>query len=208
MRSVCPQAGDDAKALRQLDGWKSIYAGKSVALVGNAQSIFDRQWGAEIEACDVVARFNFGFVQSEAHQGRRTDVLLLGAKLAYASAQRRFGCSRIIWTSADRGRLRLDYLLHQQRLAFVPFQDLARLTGIVGARPSSGLIAVDLFLNRLETREVRLYGFDWKQTKTFYEDRIQRNVHDWEAEADLIRRWSGEMSNGIVIRSQGAETPS
>jgi hypothetical protein len=200
IRLFCPAGRDDAAAIESLAQFKPLFEGKTVALVGNAQSLFGSGLGEEIESCAVVARMNFGSIRSEIDQGARTDALFFATKMSRSAAKRLFRCDRFIWAYARRDRIALGFLLHPQSLAFVPVQDFHRLEAVLGARPSTGLVALDLLLNRLGAAEVRLYGFDWKDTKTFYEQRLLKNVHAWEKERDLILKWSRESRGDIVVR--------
>ena len=121
--------------------------------------------------------------------------------MARSEAKRLFGCERFIWSSPKRDTIALDFLLHPESIAFVPLEDAMRLERQLHARPSTGLVAIHLLLNRLGAAEVRLYGFDWKATRTFYEEDIFRNVHAWESERDLVRAWAEESPGRLVLRS-------
>jgi hypothetical protein len=200
MRWPCPAGSDDAAAIAKLASLRPLVAGKTIALVGNAQSLFDAEFGAEIEAAGIVARLNFGGVRSEIHQGKRTNILFFATKMKRATAIRLFGCRRFVWGSPKRMFIDYRFLLHPGEIAFVPFADADLLAERLGARPSTGLVALHLLLNRLGAGEVRLYGFDWKRTRTFYEDGILRNVHDWEAEAALVQEWAQSMPDRLIIR--------
>jgi hypothetical protein len=131
----------------------------------------------------------------------RTDALFFATKMARSKARKLFGCNHFIWSSPKRNTIALGFLLDPQSIAFVPLEDALQLEARVHARPSTGLIALHLLLNRLGAAEVRLYGFDWKATRTFYEPSIFRNVHAWENERDLISAWAVDSGGRIVIRS-------
>jgi hypothetical protein len=200
IRWRCPAAGDDTVAIERLKEFQPLFEGKAVALVGNAQSLFGAGLGAEIESCDVVARVNFGVVRSPADQGARTDALFLATGMGHSVASRLFGCDRFIWVSSKRSTIALGFLLRPQSIAFAPFQDIKQLADRLQARPSAGVVALHLLLDRFGAEEVRLYGFDWKDTRTFYEDRVQRNVHAWEHERELVESLAGELRGRLVIR--------
>jgi hypothetical protein len=207
MRWPSAAGSDDSAAIRKLAEFRQLFEGKTIALVGNAASLFAAEFGAEIESSAVVARLNFGVVRSEIHQGRRTDVLFFATKMKRAQALRLFGCRTFIWGSPKRLFIDLRFLLHPKELAFVPFADVNLLAERLRARPSTGLVALYLLLNRLGAAEVRLYGFDWKQTPTFYEDEIRRSLHAWEAEAALVEGWTREMPGRLRVRSARTALP-
>jgi hypothetical protein len=201
IRWRCPAAQDDRIANDRLDDLRPLFEGKTVALVGNAQSLFGGGLGPEIESAAVVARMNFGFVSSSNDQGWRTDALFFATKMSHSKALELFGCSRFIWSSPKRDTIALGFLLRPQSIAFVPLEDARRLEAQLNARPSTGLVALHLLLNRMGAAQVRLYGFDWKATKTFYETTIFRNVHAWENERDLVLSWVAALGDRLVIRS-------
>jgi hypothetical protein len=201
IRWRCPAGKDDTVAIDRLREFQPLFEGKTVALVGNAQSLFGSGFGPEIESAAVVARMNFGFVRSKSDQGVRTDVLFFATKMGHFKARQLFGCGQFIWASPKRNTIALGFLLHPQSIAFVPLEDAMRLEGQLQARPSTGMVALHLLLNRFYAAEVRLYGFDWKVTRTFYEESIFRNVHAWENERDLVRAWAEESRGRVVIRS-------
>lgn len=66
---------------------KDFICGKRVAIVGNAQSIFDTVHGKAIDAHDVVIRFNKGFITAPDAQGSKTDILLLACELTAEELQ-------------------------------------------------------------------------------------------------------------------------
>jgi len=53
--------------------------GKRIAIVGNAGSLLSANYGTEIDACDVVVRFNVAWPRTEhdAYIGTRTDVAVI-----------------------------------------------------------------------------------------------------------------------------------
>jgi hypothetical protein len=191
---------DDSAAIDGLGKFRPSFDGKTVALVGNAQSLFGAGLGSEIESAAVVARMNFGFVRSSDDQGTRTDALFFATKMGRSEAKHQFGCDHFIWSSTKRDTIALGFLLQPRSIAFVPLEDVMRLEAQIHARPSTGLVALHLLLNRLGAAEVRLYGFDWKATGTFYEESIFRNVHAWEKERDLVLSWVAESGDRLVIR--------
>jgi hypothetical protein len=203
IRWRCPAGRDAAASVDRLREFRPLFDGKTVALVGNAQSLFSSGLGQEIESADVVARMNFGFVRARSDQGDRTDALFFATKMSRSKARQLFGCDHFIWSSPKRNTIALGFLLNPQCIAFVPSEDAMQLEDRVHARPSTGLVALHLLLNRLGAAEVRLYGFDWKATKTFYEESVFRNVHAWENERDLVRAWAEESGGRLVIRPVG-----
>ena len=57
-----------------LEPVKAFLKGKSVAIVGNAKSLFNELYGEEIDHHDVVIRFTHGYITKPESQGTKTDV--------------------------------------------------------------------------------------------------------------------------------------
>lgn len=62
-----------------------IFDGRTVAIVGNGEEAQDRS--AEIDACDVVVRFNHFYNYDGGHVGKRVDVIIQTFTSAWATAE-------------------------------------------------------------------------------------------------------------------------
>lgn len=152
---------------------KYIYK-KRIAIVGNAESLFDSTYGHEIDNHDFIIRFNRGFITKPISQGSRTDLVILALTLTpeeINSYNARF--------VANRSRFYQNETKYQ-----IPDIDRGRLTSFLGAQPSSGFIAIDMCLY-FEAAQIDLYGFDFEETKTFYnpDDYVTQHKYDKEKEA-------------------------
>lgn len=180
----------------------ALLTGKRVALVGNAASLAETSHGADIDDHDLVIRCNRAPIVHARSHGTRTDWIatsmdfperLLAAK----------GASHVLWMSPRRERMPL-WLVAFPRLFLNPPEHPARLATLTGARPSTGLMAVDL-LRRSPAAEIRLYGFDFFSSNTTSSDRTKQNVpHDFDAEQQLVLRWAAEDQRLRIIASAGA----
>ena len=59
-----------------------LLSGKSIAIVGNAKSILETNYGEKIETHDVIVRLNKGYVTQPNAQGTRTDMVGLTPELS------------------------------------------------------------------------------------------------------------------------------
>lgn len=154
---------------------KDFIKGKSVAIVGNARSIFDHKFGSEIDGHDVVIRFNKGFVTESETQGSRTDILILACKLTLdekSSYKATFSVNRSNNTRC--GDLTISNMAR------------ARLRAWIGKQPSSGFIAIDL-CRESGASKIDLYGFDFEKTPTFYNPEGYQTQHDYKVEEKIVR---------------------
>jgi len=165
-----------------------------VALVGSAQSLLNSDFGAEIDAHDVVIRLNQGaFAELEAGStGLRTDYVFLTltggtpwAKLSFLRRARRAASTGVVLMSAKgRAVFRIElsrFFLHYP----AAWQD--ELIERLGHRPSTGAMAVDLLLRTLESPEqLDVYGFDFFRTPDIAHGRNRVVAHNPEAEEKYI----------------------
>jgi hypothetical protein len=146
--------------------------GKSVAIVGNASSIFDKSNGKAIDSHDVVIRFNKGFVTKPESQGTRTDILIVACKLTLdqkASFKAKYCINRSNRTKVG------EYTL--------PNSMRFRLKEIIGAQPSSGMLAIELCKG---AKSIDLYGFDGI-TPTYYNPEGYVTQHNYTKEQEIIK---------------------
>ncbi|MCL4202474.1 MAG: hypothetical protein KJ000_08255 [Pirellulaceae bacterium] len=188
-----PDLYEDALQHRRLETLRDKLGGPNVAIVGNAQSVFDVPAGEEIDRCDVVIRINRGFVTRPECQGSRTDVLCLATEVEQARIDGDFGSPEVILVTPRRWTVGRKMLASSERLTCYPLDawtDLSRQLG--DRRPSAGLIAIDIALTFFGGKTVKLFGFDWKATKTYYSRRQRYGQHDWAAEKQLIANWAAD----------------
>jgi hypothetical protein len=168
---------------RSLDVVEALLRGRSVALVGNAQSLFQKR--RSIDDHDVVVRINRGpFVtDTERKAGSRTDILLIstfeGGKDYLAAAP------HVVWMTPrfrdeiPRAKVR--------RLHFYPELWWEELSQSIGARPSTGCMGIDLISRLIGPGELYLYGFDFWRTPTSYNGINRPGPHSPEREEKFAR---------------------
>ena len=172
----------------KLDQLASLVCGKSIALVGNAQSLLSAH--TDIDAHDIVVRMNSGFfVKNNVDTiGKRTDVLLTSGR-AKAKELDLFlaEVSYVIWMSPKKRETLIDKQL--RLLSFYPLDWWVELHRELGHRPSTGCMGIDLFSRMVGTGEIHLDGFDFWRTPTSYTNEIRLGPHNPNAEeAFAIRR--------------------
>ncbi|MDB6453080.1 hypothetical protein [Falsirhodobacter sp. 20TX0035] len=180
-----------------------LVAGRPVSLVGNAASLFSSRHGAEIDAGCVV-RLNSGVPVRARAQGRRVDLHCFSTMSSF-----RYNMGRARW----RVRLKKRYFdgtpsvwmgwgerdtAEDPQQLFYPLPLLEALTERLGAPPSVGARSLHM-LHELTTADLRLFGFDFKQSTTFYRTKENLGSHDWEAE----RRFALSLLEGgrVTLRS-------
>lgn len=158
----------------------------SIALIGNAQSLFDRSYGAEIDGHDVIARMNRAAILFTRHfdfrtHGSRTDMWFMWRNKEYETVnilKPPFSMQMTYWEELD------DESVHLYSAA-----RYAQLQHELGAVPSTGVMVLD-FLESLDYEKISVYGFDWKATPTFTDPKRETDkmlngtgaLHDFYAE--------------------------
>ncbi len=158
--------------------------GKRIALVGNARSLSEKNYGAEIDAHDLIVRINRAPMPHRGSHGTRTDWLGVAVRMK-AQDKVRFENARKLWMSHKRKRLDYETAI-SDGFYLHPLDDFGRLKAILGAPPTTGIMLIDL-LARSEAKEIDLYGFDFFGSKSLSGRREAKNVpHDFDAERQFV----------------------
>ena len=154
----------------------------SIAVVGNAEYLFHRSYGAEIESHSLVARMNRAamlFTTFDAHSthGSKTDMWFMWRHQEYESVNIKkppFAMQMASWEPLDDPSVQL-----------YPIERAQWLEATLGSTPSTGLMTLD-FLDVATTDHISVYGFDWKATPTFTDPKRETDkmigIHDFNAE--------------------------
>jgi hypothetical protein len=146
-----------------LDQLISFVSGKSIALVGNAQSLLCTH--NNIDDHDIVVRMNRGFYVKDKVEtiGKRTDILLTSGRAKSQELDLFLQkVSYVIWMSSAK-RDSVNYRQLSQ-IYFYPIDWWDALYQELGHRPSTGCMGIDLFSRIVGTGEVHIYGFDFWRT--------------------------------------------
>lgn len=171
----------DRRDRRDLLALLDLLCGKSIAIVGNATSLLDHQYGPLIDEHEIVTRMNMGFPINPGAQGARCDLWCFSNFRATLAAPKGFAATDAVWMS-PRFRDRPD---HGVDCYFYPVSYWKRLRQQFGARPSVGAMSINLIAHA-KPREVTIIGFDFNRSKTFYENRTLPSPHDFAAEERYV----------------------
>ena len=181
--------GDESALMRLSAAPEALMAeleGRRVALVGNARSLSERREGAAIDGADLVIRLNAAPLPSPASHGTRTDWMAVSVPVDDAVIGAR-GPRRVLWMTPKRKRLPWR-IARRPGFALAPAGWNARLARELGARPTTGLMVIDL-LARSGAQGVRLHGFDFFASLSLSGGRAAKDVpHDFGAEKAWVER--------------------
>lgn len=161
--------------------------GKSVAIVGNAKSLFDKKYGEEIDNHDVVIRFNKGFPNNKESQGEKTTIVMLACEIS--KPDREFYKAKYIITRSKFYENNADFVISNK--------DRYLLAEKLGSQPSTGFIAIDMCLTA-GAKSIDLYGFDFEKTPTFYNSEGYKTQHDYKKEKEIVLNY--EKSGLLTVK--------
>lgn len=137
-------------------------SGKRVAIVGNALSLGDKTYGADIDAHDLVVRFNGVKLPREVSHGRQTDWVATAIAFPEALAQAH-GVRTVLWMTPNRKNL-APWMVKRGGAGFYLHspERHADLGARLGApRPSTGVMVIDLVMQSADVKVVSVFGFDF-----------------------------------------------
>jgi hypothetical protein len=186
---------------------KDYIENKSVAIVGNAMSLFDGNFGKDIDSHDIVIRLNRAAMlinrfDSKKSHGTKTDIWIFWSVREYY---------KYFDTKSDIVKIHAG---HQHRTSnlirlvdFVYPEDLyVRLKEKAGPRknPTTGFIAIDYVLH-CKPLLLSVYGFDWKKTPTHTDPDRKKEMrcpHNYEIEEEYCMEHVFTRSNVFLRNSQ------
>lgn len=167
---------------RPLAGLQALLQGRSIALVGNAASLFEGHH--RIDDHDVVIRMNRGpfVLGDEGRAGTRTDILLVSR---FRGEEYLSAAPHVVWmTPKYRKKLKPAEV---QRLYFYPPAWWQEVVDQVGSRPSTGCMGIDLVSRLAGPGRIHLYGFDFWKSPTTYTGEIRPGPHSPDSEETFAR---------------------
>ena len=172
--------------------------GKTVAIVGNAQSLLRQECGEMIDAHQVVIRMNFGYVYAPhlnryvapKQLGQKTDIVTAGNAVNIVTEMHRFpNCKALVHMSG--GNRNETVVKHSNKFYLYPEDYWQELKNVLTARPSTGMMVFDM-VEKSKPSHVNVFGMDWKKTRTYYND--GKNLRDLEHPSNPIgpHNWANE----------------
>jgi hypothetical protein len=162
-----------------------------VSVVGNAESIFSQNYGSLIDRNPTI-RFNRADIINNDCQGRRWDYLVSSEINTFEKYNREHPKFHTLIFSPTKQEFnyKIKKVKFETKIYHLPHYQSQELELKLGCTPSTGL-QILYFLDKLNNKDVSIFGFDFKKTKTFYEIR-NKGKHDFEKEKlivlDLIKK--------------------
>lgn len=166
--------------------------GKSIAIIGNARSLFDAKYGNQIEQHDIIVRLNKGFVKNPDAQGHSTDFWGLTPELSEDEIDQFFAPRVILFLIPKLRHLHIYKPENVAKLVFYARRYWLQDRNLIGRRPSSGFMTISYLLRLDVAKSITLYGFDFGATDTFYNPSEYKTPHNYAREAEIILGWENE----------------
>ncbi|QKF67965.1 glycosyltransferase, family 29 [Arcobacter venerupis] len=180
------------KLLRKLtlkeDKFKEFFNNKSIAIIGNAQSLFDQELGIEIDSHDIVIRMNSGMIKEPKSQGNKTTIWASSFPLKESEVNEKFNPKYVFWITPKLSVKPIYSIYLHKKMFMLPFSIWEELYQELNQiRPTTGLSIIYFILEHCNAQKVDLYGFDFFETKSFYLEKIRTDTpHDFLKEKNFV----------------------
>jgi len=158
---------------------------KNVAIIGNSRALSGQEYGAEIDAAEIIIRINRAPMPAAISHGTRTDWLALATSLA-RSSYHSIRPRRLLWMSHKRKRLRA-WVVETPGFYLHSTDRFQQLSDELASSPTTGLIIIDL-VAKSDARAANIYGFDFFASQSLTGSRTAAQVpHDFGSEKLWVR---------------------
>jgi len=170
---------------------------KEICLVGNASSILNTE--KDIDKYEIVCRCNKGYPKGkEKYIGNRTDILFLSTKVKNIEIE--FTPKYTIWMTIN-ARLASNYV--KEHAFQNPFSDWIELQSNYSnnIRPTTGCMSLFFLVKYINFKSLTIIGFDFFETKSWYNTGFCTKNHDKELEKKIISNLVNE-NDKIKIKGE------
>lgn len=144
------------------------FDGKTIAIVGNAQSLFNKEYGSEIDSHEVVIRINRGIEScfdnnALLSHGKKVDIWAFNL---YSSLERFEKTYKMPQTYK---KLQMNYTPLLGTIdSSISKEAQAEIKGMFRPKKVTTGFRILHYMTKFKPLNVDVYGFDWKETPTFY----------------------------------------
>lgn len=160
----------------------------TIALVGNAKSILDKNWGEEIDSHDHIIRFGDSKIEGfEKQVGKKEDFRFICFPSGENGFEEGLNGNKIFLMAGTHILLleALIRLINKNEIYFISPQFRKECNEMTGKMSSLGMMAIQGFLDY----KPDLYGFDFFKTLHYHQDlkTDPYKWHNWDKERDIVQ---------------------
>lgn len=167
--------------------------GKRVAVVGNAASLSESEYGTEIDQYDIVIRLNSCVIPHTRSHGLKTNWIATSVALS-AGHLTRGHPDYVLWMNPrNETQMPLWLMDKPDQLFLLKARDVQQLHKQIGTKPTTGLRLLNLLRQLGGFTELMIYGFDFFQTHSNTNHITQekaRQDHDYSKEQHWVENWT------------------
>lgn len=159
-------------------------ASMELSVVGNAKSIFSKNHGKMIDSFPTI-RFNRGLIDNIPSQGSRWDYLATAEvnTIEYYNKNVPNFHTLIFTPKIKEHNYKIKKIKFPANIVTLDLEYSTSMNKALGSEPSTGF-QILWYLNSVGNKNVNIFGFDWKETPTYYEKR-NKGQHNFEKEKEL-----------------------
>ncbi|MFW6242674.1 MAG: hypothetical protein ACOC2W_00785 [bacterium] len=161
---------------------------KSIAIIGNSQSLYDNNWFDQINKYDIVVRMNFGISLKSDQMIKTTKRCEIYAENQDAICLRNYDKYntldlpkyKILVSHYSRhiDNIDVDYVLSDEYLDRYKIE--------LGRKPSTGYRLIRLFIDFGNFKQLGIFGFDFFSTPNFFNPKLNHSAHDPDREQYML----------------------
>lgn len=167
------------------------FEGKTVAIIGNAMYLFEKEYGQEIEGHDVVVRLNkaamlYSRMDAEKSHGKRTDIWMFWNTSEYKKYFHKTKAKKMHMGHQGRNTSNISLVDHVYPDSL--YKNLKKNAGKFN-NPTTGLMALDYIVS-CNPKSITIYGYDWKDTPTWTDPDRKKDPkcpHDYDTERQYCK---------------------
>ena len=154
-----------------------LLSGKKVAIIGNAESFYNKDWSEQLKEYDVIVRINAGICLTEEQKAKTTDrcdIYFDRYEGEYASKLQEVNTCEdpklILINRPEKKNLAKLYKTTDPRVYYLTRELVAHAKNVInGEPPTMGLRVFMLLCDIGNFSELALFGFDFFETPDFYD---------------------------------------
>lgn len=159
---------------------RNFLENKNIAIVGNAESIFKKQNGRNIDEADIIIRMNRGYIRDKKSQGSKTTIWCGAcANISEQIIKKEFNPEFLIYTDKNNNKIfesfdeKSDYLkeklfCYDEKFHNELIYEKENKEKFQEKKPTTGCLMINFLIKEINFKSLSIYGFDFFETNNLY----------------------------------------